>query len=223
MLSIEPLDNRIPPELMKLFEAVGERRELRKGAVIYEEGFPCPLVPLILSGSVRVFKMGETGREITLYRVEAGELCVLSSTCALAAQSAKLPALAMAESDVEMLAIPVHVFRKMLEERPQIHALLNQMLTGRLAEMMMVVDEVAFGRLDLRLAERMLRGTGGDQGDSLQCTHQELAMELGSAREVISRVLKDYERRGVIKLGRGRITVVDRDGLQTLAEERAGG
>ena len=210
----------INPMLEEVLGRVGEKRSFVKGAVLYEEGFPCPMVPLILSGVVRVFKMGETGREITLYRVEPGQICVLSSTCALTGREAKLPAVAVAETDVELLAVPSHVFRKQLASEPQLQTHLNQILTERLSEMMMVVDEVAFGRVDVRLAEELLRGCRGTPGVEVTSTHAQLAMELGSAREVVSRVLKDFERKGMVRLGRGRINVLDPERLREFVQSR---
>lgn len=210
----------IDPMLEEVLGRVGEKRSFAKGAVLYEEGFPCPMVPLILSGVVRVFKMGETGREITLYRVEPGQICVLSSTCALTGKEAKLPAIAVAETDVELLAVPSHVFRKQLANEPQLQSHLNQILTERLSEMMMVIDEVAFGRVDIRLAEELLRGCRGTPGAEVTATHAQLAMELGSAREVVSRVLKEFERQGMVRLGRGRIKVLDPDRLREFVQSR---
>lgn len=210
----------IDPMLEEVLGRVGEKRSFAKGAILYEEGFPCPMVPLILSGVVRVFKMGETGREITLYRVEPGQICVLSSTCALTGREAKLPAIAVAETDVELLAVPSHVFRKQLANEPQLQSHLNQILTERLSEMMMVIDEVAFGRVDIRLAEELLRGCRGTPGAEVTATHAQLAMELGSAREVVSRVLKEFERQGMVRLGRGRIKVLDPDRLREFVQSR---
>lgn len=210
----------IDPMLEEVLGRVGEKRSFAKGTILYEEGFPCPMVPLILSGVVRVFKMGETGREITLYRVEPGQICVLSSTCALTGKEAKLPAIAVAETDVELLAVPSHVFRKQLANEPQLQSHLNQILTERLSEMMMVIDEVAFGRVDIRLAEELLRGCRGTPGAEVTATHAQLAMELGSAREVVSRVLKEFERQGMVRLGRGRIKVLDPDRLREFVQSR---
>ena len=202
-METESLIPRVSAELHHKLAGVAELRRFPRGTVLYEEGFPCPLVPLILSGVVRVFKMGETGREITLYRVEAGQMCVLSSTCALAGRDARLPAVAVAESDVELLAVPAHVFRRLLRELPELQGYINRMLTERLAEMMMVVDEVAFGRVDQRLVELLLRHAGGSRPAVVEATHAALAMELGSAREVVSRLLKELERKGLVRLGRG--------------------
>ncbi len=214
------LGAEIDPMLEEVLGRVGEKRSFAKGAVLYEEGFPCPMVPLILSGVVRVYKMGETGREITLYRVETGQICVLSSTCALTGKEAKLPAVAVAETDVELLAVPSHVFRTQLANEPQLQSHLNQILTERLSEMMMVVDEVAFGRVDIRLAEELLRGCRGTPGAEVTATHAQLAMELGSAREVVSRVLKDFERQGMVRLGRGHINVLDPERLREFVQSR---
>jgi CRP/FNR family transcriptional regulator len=205
--------------LLAVLEGVGERRHFAKGTVLYEEGFPCPLVPLILSGTVRVYKMGETGREITLYRVSPGEMCILSSTCALTGQDARLPAVAVAETEVDLLAVPSHIFRRLLRERPELQGILNRVLTERLAEMMMVVDEVAFGRVDLRLAELLVRSA---KEGAINATHAQIAMELGSAREVVSRLLKELERRGLVRLGRARIDVLDAAGLRRLIEAKGG-
>jgi CRP/FNR family transcriptional regulator len=205
--------------LLAVLEGVGERRHFAKGTVLYEEGFPCPLVPLILSGTVRVYKMGETGREITLYRVSPGEMCILSSTCALTGQDARLPAVAVAETEVDLLAVPSHIFRRLLRERPELQGILNRVLTERLAEMMMVVDEVAFGRVDLRLAELLVRSA---KEGAINATHAQIAMELGSAREVVSRLLKELERRGLVRLGRARIDVLDAPGLRRLIAEKGG-
>ena len=201
--------------------ATAELRTAPTGTVLYEEGFPCPMVPFVLKGVIRVYKLGETGREITLYRVEAGEICILSSTCAVSNTSSPIPAVAVVESDVEMLAVPTHVFRKLLNEHFELQQFINRTLADRLAEMMMVVDEVAFGRVDLRLAERLARAAHKTPDPTITTTHQELAVELGSAREVVSRILKDFERKGLVRLGRGRIEVLAPETLAHLAENRA--
>lgn len=208
-------------ELERRLDAVGERRSFPEGTVFYEEGFPCPVVPFVVSGTVRVFKIGETGREITLYRVEGGQVCVLSTSCALAGNESRLPAVAVAETAVDMLVVPAHVFRQLLHEFPEMQSLVNRTLADRLSEMMMVVDEVAFGRVDLRLAERLLRAVKDDPHAVVATTHQALAVELGSAREVVSRILKDFERKGLVRLGRGRIEVVSPKGLMAMTAQRA--
>jgi len=208
-------------ELGRQILSAAERRTAKAGTVLYEEGFPCPMVPFVLKGTIRVYKLGETGREITLYRVEAGQLCILSSTCAVSSHSTPIPAVAVVESDVEMLAVPTHIFRKLLNEHFELQQFINQTLADRLAEMMMVVDEVAFGRVDLRLADRLAKAVQHTTDPTITTTHQDLAVELGSAREVVSRILKDFERKGMVRLGRGKIEVLAPEALGHLAENRA--
>ena len=196
-------------------------KEASKGTVMYEGGFPCPYVPFIIKGVVRVFKLGESGREITLYRVHPGQVCVLSSTCSLSGSS--FPAIAEAEEDLEMAVLPAHVFRGFLDKYPEMQSYINERIAERLSDLMMVVEEVAFRRVDIRLVEKLIKETGGKDEPMVECTHAQLAQELGSAREVISRILKDLENQDFIRLGRGRIDVIDPTGLSKHHSILAGG
>jgi CRP/FNR family transcriptional regulator len=191
--------------------AAGISRSIPANTVIYEEGHPCDVVPFILRGQVRVYKIGESGREITLYRVSLGQTCVLSSSCGMSGTN--YPAIAEAEEDVELLAIPVREFNRLAQKFPELQAFVNRTLSERLAELMLVVEEVAFRRVDLRLAEFLAQASQADGEQSLSRTHAQLAVELGTAREVVSRILKDFERHGYVQLGRGRIDVTNRDAL----------
>ena len=182
-----------------------------KGTVMYEGGFPCPYVPFILKGVVRVFKLGESGREITLYRVSPGQVCVLSSTCSLSGSS--FPAIAEAEEDLEMVVLPAHIFRSFLDKFPDLQSFINARIAERLSDLMVVVEEVAFRRVDIRLVEKLIKETKAREGAPVECTHAQLAQELGSAREVISRILKDLENQEFIRLGRGRIDIINPNGL----------
>lgn len=198
-------------ELGERFARHATRRVLPRGAVVYEQGFPCELVPFIVAGVVRVFKLGENGREVTLFRVYPGQTCILSTSCGVS--GASYPAIAEAEADVEMWTVPVRLFRQWMQAYPALQAFVSGMLSDRLADMMLVVEEVAFRRVDLRLAEWLLRASEPPASPVLEATHAHIAVELGSAREVISRILKDFERHGYVRLGRGRVEVADREAL----------
>ncbi len=199
------------------FDREAERMEFAKGEQLYEEGFPCPFVPFIVSGKVRVFKIGESGREITLYRVQPGEVCVLSSTCSVADK--QYPAIAEAEEPAVVYVVPGRAFRKMLSRFPVLHELIFNIMSERLVDMMGVIDDVAFARVDLRLATRLLRETDPPSPNVVKTTHAQLAIELGSAREVISRILKDFERKGFVNLVRGHVEVVSREQLGTFRDQ----
>ena len=208
---LETLFPEFSAPLREAMLAAGLPRRISANTVIYEEGRPCDMVPFILQGQVRVYKIGESGREITLYRVSLGQTCVLSSSCGMS--GANYPAIAEAEDDVELLAVPVRDLNRMGRKFPELHAVVNRTLSERLAELMLVVEEVAFRRVDLRLAEFLARASQAAGAHSLSRTHAQLAVELGTAREVVSRILKDFERHGYVQLGRGRIEVTDRNAL----------
>lgn len=199
------------PELQEALLQAGISRTIPRNTVIYEEGFPCEMVPFLIKGQVRVYKIAETGREITLYRVQSGQTCVLSSSCGLSGTN--YPAIAEAEEEVELLAVPVREYTRLTSHYPELQRFVNRTLSERLAELMLVVEEVAFRRVDLRLAEHLVESCSTSDEDHLTITHAQLAVELGTAREVVSRILKDFERQGMVRLGRGEIFVTDTAGL----------
>lgn len=206
----------ITGDLRAEFDQVSEPIEFSKGDQLYEQGFPCPFVPFIVSGMVRVFKIGESGREITLYRVRPGQVCVLSSTCSISDK--EYPAIAEAEELSLVYVVPGADFRKMLRRYEALQEMIFDVMSERLMEMMSVVEEVAFRRVDLRLANRLLDETTPPRPPHVDTTHAQLAVELGSAREVVSRILKEFERRGFVHLMRGRVEVISRKELQSFRD-----
>jgi CRP/FNR family transcriptional regulator len=184
------------------------------GVTVYREGDACENFFLVLDGSVRVQKLSESGREIVLYRVEAGQSCVLTTTCLLAHE--RYAAEGITETEVRAVSIPLARFHEALARSPGFRDFVFTSYGVRISDLILLVEEVAFGRIDLRLAQLLLDQA---KGELLEATHQQLAAELGTAREVISRQLKEFERRGWVQLGRGRIQVLDRDGLAALRRQ----
>lgn len=165
-------------------------------------------------GRVRVSQTSESGREIVLYRVEAGESCVLTTACMLAEEAYN--AEGIAETDVVAVVLPKPAFDRLVAEEEPFRKFVFAAYSRRLIDLLRVVDDVAFGRIDTRLAERLLT-LAGDCRD-VAATHQQLASELGTAREVISRVLADFQKRGMIGQSRGHIAILDKPGLSELAK-----
>ena len=189
------------------------RANLPADAHICWEGDSCQHLALIVSGVARVYKVGETGREITLYRLEAGESCVLTASCILSQRP--FPALAVTESPVQAILIPAPALRQWAAQFEGWRDYIFDLMAHRLATVIATVEEVAFGRMDVRLA-RLLAETAVTT-TSLNLTHQEIAAELGTAREVVSRILKDFANAGLIELARGQINLLDPAGLQQKA------
>ncbi|MCK6569986.1 Crp/Fnr family transcriptional regulator [Myxococcota bacterium] len=183
----------------------GRRVRAPADAWVFQSGQAAEAYLLVVRGSVRVQKQGETGREIVLYRVEPGESCVLTTAGLLS--GAPYEAWAQAEGEVEAIALPRAVFHRLLGENATFRAFVFHDFSRRLADLLLLVEEVAFGRLDVRLAELLVRQAPAV--GPLATTHQALAAELGTAREVVSRQLKEFERRGLVRLGRGQIDVLD--------------
>jgi len=168
----------------------------------------------LLDGVIRVAQTSETGREIVLYRVEAGQSCVLTTACMLAEEAYN--AEGIAETDVAAVALPRSAFDTLAAEESAFRRFVFAAYSRRLIDLMRVVDDVAFGRIDVRLAARLLALAG--DGDEITATHQQLAAELGTAREVISRVLQDFQKRAFVAQTRGHIRLTDRPRLEALAE-----
>ena len=192
-----------------------KRVSVPPGTVLFQEGATCENYLLLLEGSVRVQKVAENGREIVLYRVESGQACVLTTACLFACEH--YPAAGIAETDVEGILIPIACFQAGLADSPIFRQFVFSAYAQRISDLILLVEEVAFRRVDVRLAEFLL-GHADDSG-RLSATHQSLAMELGTAREVVSRQLKEFERRGWVQLHRGALDVVDGGGLERLAEK----
>lgn len=184
------------------------------GVEVCGEGQSCTALAMVLEGQVRVAKLGGSGREITLYRIHPGDSCVLTTSCILSAQP--FPAVAVTETEVEALFVPAAQVRAWLERYDAWRALIFGLVARRLGAVISLVEEVAFRRLDERLA-RLLLELAARHGSEVPVTHQRLADELGSSREVVSRTLKDLERQGLVAVARGRVRVQDPAGLERLA------
>ncbi|KZL27411.1 Crp/Fnr family transcriptional regulator [Pseudovibrio sp. WM33] len=169
---------------------------------------------LLLSGSVRVQQLSEGGREIILYRVHAGESCVLTTACLLAYED--YSAEGIAETDTQAVAIPRMVFDDLIAQSETFRRFVFSAYSKRITDLFLVIEEIAFQRMDIRLAQKLLELAGSSK--RVATTHQQMAAELGTAREVISRQLREFQRRDWITQSRGTIEIVDRAGLEVLAK-----
>lgn len=210
LLARFPVFAQLPPGRREAMLGALQLRQAPAGTVMFDAHQPCSGFPLLLEGRVRVSKMAPNGREIVLYRVEPGEGCILSGGCLLG--HSDYSARGIAEQDVTLLSIPPLLFQELVVSFPAFREFVFGMYGARLAEVMELVEEVAFRKLDARLAQLLIH-----QGPVLTRTQQGLADELGSVREVVSRVLRSFEERGWIRLERERITVTDARALGELA------
>jgi CRP/FNR family transcriptional regulator len=179
------------------------------GTVLFDEHQPCQGFPFVLSGVIRVVKLAANGRELPLYKVMPGESCIITSSCLLGRHDYNARGVAAKETVLALLPRPL--FDELLGE-PAFRAFVFELFTERIAELMQLVEEVAFRKLDQRLASLLL-----GKGRQLNVTHQHLAEELGSVREMVSRLLKGFAEQGLVRLGREQIEILDPAGLRRLA------
>jgi CRP/FNR family transcriptional regulator, anaerobic regulatory protein len=198
----------------ELFEH-GKLAKLPANQFICLEGSKCSCIPLVLEGWARVYKLSESGREITLYRVEPGQSCIMTASCILS--GVEFPAFAATETEVEAVVIPPEILHRWVNEHEVWRRFLCGMLASRLAEVISVVEEVAFQRVDTRTAEYLLQSASAD--GAIKKTHRDIAMDIGTSREVVSRILKEFEHKGLITLARGEIQTENANELQRVANQ----
>ncbi|WP_298432471.1 Crp/Fnr family transcriptional regulator [uncultured Jannaschia sp.] len=198
-----------------LLLARGRVVTLDEGTLVFGPGKSPENMLFLLDGSVRVQQVSETGREIVLYRIHAGESCVLTTACLLAYDD--YSAEGVAETPVRAAAIPRTLFDELVATSPAFRSFVFAAFSKRITDLFLVIDEVAFQRMDVRLAATLIELSEG--AETLDTTHQKLSVELGTAREVVSRQLTEFQRRGWVRQSRGTIHLLDRPALHRLADE----
>ncbi len=181
---------------------------------VFHQGDDCANYLLVISGSVKVFSRAENGREVILYRVTDGESCTLTTACLFAKKP--YPAEGITETETRALAIPREIFNRGLAESEIFRKMVFDQYAKRLADVIGLVEQLSFGRIDIRLARLLLKM--GQDSSLITTTHQAIASELGTAREVISRQLKVFEQQQLLELQRGSISIINPQGLHETAE-----
>ncbi len=190
------------------------RHKLPAGSVLFRPGDEAQGFVLVAGGAVSVFLTGRNGREIALYDVEPGQTCVQTTLCLLG--GAHYSAEARAATDVEIVVVPRAVFARWVDERPKFRGFVFRAFGARLADVTAILEQVAFVKIEARLAAELLRRA--DAEGVVRLTHQELAVGIGSAREVVSRRLESLAREGMVALDRGTVRILRRDDLRGIAD-----
>src|SRR6266498_796392 len=207
-----PILQQADAQLVREFQQAAFLARIPVGHDVFLEGDHVDAIALLISGVVRVYKIGETGREITLYRFGNGQSCILTANAILSQKT--FPAIATVEKEAEAVMIPAATFRDWVVRYDLWREFVFDLLSQRLSTVMAVVEEIAFRRMDARVASLLLRRVRLQ--NPMRITHQEIAAELGSSREVISRLLEDFSERSLIRSGRGEIEVLDTEGLESV-------
>ena len=205
---------QLDPALLDALVASSEVVSIKKNSVIVGAGKVTDHLVLLLEGCIQVQKVADNGREIVLYRVSDGDSCILTAACVLAYED--FVAKAIAETDIKVVLIPRDVFDDLMGASREFRHFVLAAFSKRLTDLFQVVEELAFKRIDHRLAQKLLDLS--PEGAVIKVTHQNLASELGSVREVVSRQMADFQQRGWIQQSRGMIEIIDRMELERSIE-----
>ncbi|WP_417243217.1 Crp/Fnr family transcriptional regulator [Celeribacter sp.] len=209
-MGLSSLDDKLRDRLTTQSQIV----TVPKGTILFGPGKSPENLLLLLEGTVRVQQTSEGGREMVLYRVHAGESCVLTTACLLAYED--YSAEGIAETEVQAAAIPRRVFDDLVATSKSFRTFVFSAYSRRITDLFHVIEEIAFQKVDIRLAQKLVELADTDA--TLKATHAQLAAELGTAREVISRQLQEFQRRGWVATARGEVRLLDVDALKSLSE-----
>lgn len=205
-----PMLRELPADTLADLMASATHMKVPAGAMMFDERQPCMGFPLLLSGSARVIKAAPNGRELHLYYVQPGEACILTSSCLLG--KTHYQARGLVQSDLELVVLPPATFRALFATSESFREHVFSRFSERLSDLLELVAAVTFQKLDQRLARALAA-----RASPIRTTHQALADELGSLREIVSRLLKNFADQGWVHLGREQIDVIDAPALQRLA------
>lgn len=189
-------------------------REVPAGAVLSGAGTDCMGLLVLRSGRLRAYVLSQDGREVTLYRLTAGEICLFSASCVLG--TAQMDLTVEAEQDSTVWVIPPDVFRQISHESAAAAGYVNTLMARRFSEVMWLVEQVMWQSMDRRLAAFLLEESELEHTDTLRLTHEQIANHLGTAREVVTRMLRYFQSEGMVRLSRGTVAITDRRRLEAL-------
>ena len=195
------------PDLLREMAAEGRVMHFEQGEIIIDQGMPITFIPMLVSGTIKVSRQDEEGHELLLYYLNPGETCATSLTCCITGVRSEVQA--MAEEDTTIVAFPSHLPDAWMMQYAEWKNLIMTTFRRRFDDLIHTVNSIAFRKLDERLMEYLTERAAKKGGGEIQTSHQDIATDLNSSREVISRLLKHLEREGVVKLGRNKITLLD--------------
>lgn len=189
-------------------------RTLGKDAVLHNGSVDCAGLVLIKSGQLRAYILSEEGREITLYRLFDRDICLFSASCVM--RSVQFEIMIASEKQSEVLIIPPYIYKQLMEESAAMANYANELMAARFSEVMWLIEQIMWKSLDKRLADFLLTESALEDSTALKITHEIIANHLGTAREVITRMLRYFQNEGCVKLTRGAVELTDMEALKSL-------
>ena len=210
-------DKLSPAQQRRVLDSVVEKH-FEKGAVIHDGSADCTGLLLMRSGQLRAFILSEDGREISIYRLFERDICLFSASCML--RSIRFSVNIEAEKDSDLWVIPAEVYQSLMEQSAPLANYTNELMASRFSEVMWLMEQILWMSMDKRLAAFLLEEAVLEESDSFAITHEQIARHLGTAREVVTRMLRYFRSEGMVSLSRGSIRILDEEKLSRLAEGR---
>lgn len=212
-----PIWEKLSPAHQQLISSTIVPRTLGKGAVLHDGSADCAGLVLIKSGQLRAYILSEDGREITLYRLLDQDICLFSASCVM--RSVQFEIMIAAEKESEVFILPPYIFKRIMDESAPLANYVNELMATRFSEVMWLIEQIMWKSIDKRLASFLLDESALENSDVLQLTHETIANHMGTAREVVTRMLRYFQNEGYVKLTRGVVEIIDREGMERLIEE----
>ena len=212
-----PVWGKLTPAHQQLLTQTIVPKALGKGAVLHDGSADCAGLVLIKSGQLRAYILSEDGREITLYRLLDQDICLFSASCVM--RSVQFEIMISTEKDSEVYIIPPYIFKKVMDESAPLANYVSELMATRFSEVMWRIEQIMWKSVDKRLAGFLLEESTLENSNVLKLTHEAIANHLGTAREVVTRMLRYFQNEGLVKLTRGTVEIIARDCMEELAEE----
>lgn len=213
---IFPMWDKLSTDEKTLLKSHALLRQAKKGDILHSGSADCVGLFVIQTGMLRAYINSSEGREVTLYRLFEGDICLFSASCVLS--SVSLDIFIQAEKDSEFWLIPPNVYKSLMESSAAVAGYTNKIMTERFAEVMWLIDKILFSSFDRRLADFILNESSIEQSDTITITHEKIANHTGTAREVVTRMLKYFQLEGIVELSRGKIKITDYKKLADLSK-----
>ncbi len=209
-----PVWNKLTPQQQSKLKAAVFMRDVPAGMVIHNGGADCMGLVLVQSGRLRSYILSEEGREITIYRLFERDMCLFSASCMI--KNMQFDVTVEAERDSKIWIIPTYMYKELIDESLPMANYVNDLMASHFSEVMWLMEQIMWKSFDKRLASFLLEESVLEDTDKLTITHEKIANHLGTAREVVTRMLRYFQSEGLVNLARGTVEITDREGLEAL-------
>ena len=213
--NVFPIWNKLTENEKQMLKDSAVKRRVEKGKILHKSSGECLGLVIVEEGQLRAFVLSEGGKEITLFRLFELDFCLFTASCVFS--GIQFDVSIEVEKDTEFWLIPPNVYRELMEKSTAVANYTNELMASRFSEVMWLIEQVMFKSFDKRLAAFLLEESNIENSDRLEITHERIANHLGSAREVVTRMLKYFQNEGAVKLSRGAVEITDRKKLSEIA------